>query len=254
MKKIVIFMANWGSGGIETNYLNILEGLKSKFDISICCFGLSDDLFLNNLKKIGVKIKYFKDIKKTQELIPLKERLIFLRKFVCENQVDIIHINVSNGIAFLYGAIIKKYSPKTTVIIHGHGDGIQGRFIILKKILYGMSRILFEKKMDYFIGCTDQIKEWMFSKSTKKKNNCITLKNAINVNKYKFNNSYRNEIKSQLKIGESLVIGTVGRIDEQKNPLFILDIIEKSLFFKAIYLIFFISFIMVFSFTILKIK
>lgn len=50
----------------------------------------------------------------------------------------------------------------------------------------------------------------------------------IDTEMYKFNNEYRNEIRTELNIDENtLLIGNIGRLDYQKNQIYLLEILKK---------------------------
>ena len=54
------------------------------------------------------------------------------------------------------------------------------------------------------------------------------LNNAIDIEKFSFSQSYRNEIRNELDIDEKCyVIGQVAKLEEQKNPLFLLEIFNE---------------------------
>lgn len=54
------------------------------------------------------------------------------------------------------------------------------------------------------------------------------IKNGIDTSKFAFNNTVRKEIREKLRISpNTFVLGTVGRLVEQKNPLFALQIFKE---------------------------
>ena len=66
----------------------------------------------------------------------------------------------------------------------------------------------------------------------------IIIKNGIDIEKYKFNKNIREKYRKELKIKDSeIVLGSVGRLCEQKNPLFLLKIFNE--YQKIIYCLIF---------------
>lgn len=55
------------------------------------------------------------------------------------------------------------------------------------------------------------------------------IPNVISTEKYKFDMATRLEVRKQTKTTEKLIVGTVGRLVEQKNPFFAVDVFEKLL-------------------------
>ena len=50
--------------------------------------------------------------------------------------------------------------------------------------------------------------------------------NAININQFKFDESIRKKVRKKLGIKEKFVVGFIGRISDQKNPLFLPEIMK----------------------------
>lgn len=55
----------------------------------------------------------------------------------------------------------------------------------------------------------------------------IIISNAIDVEKYCFDDVKRKKLRRDLKWEENYIIGNIGRLHFQKNQMFILDIFEK---------------------------
>lgn len=55
------------------------------------------------------------------------------------------------------------------------------------------------------------------------------INNAVDIKKFKFNLEVREKLRAQLLIKDKLVIGHVGRFNEQKNHLFLIDIFLEVL-------------------------
>ena len=53
------------------------------------------------------------------------------------------------------------------------------------------------------------------------------IPNAINMDKFKYSNAIRQEVRKELGINNQLVIGNVGRFNLQKNHCFLLDIFNE---------------------------
>ncbi len=226
---ILILTNAWGSGGIETNFINILKNFHNndKYNFHISTFKYLSNIFEERLFKYCTSFTYYYDGRTLDRRIKLTEQLKYL-KLISNGNYDIIHINNSSGMGFVYAHTIKKYNKKVKVILHGHGDGIGGRFKFIKKIIYPMLRKMYEKDIDFAIGCSEQIKKWLFSNKMCSSNKCKTIKYSIDVDQFQFNMGNRVDMRKKLCIPDScFLIGTIGRIDEQKNPYFILEVIKK---------------------------
>ena len=79
-----------------------------------------------------------------------------------------------------------------------------------------------KKYTDYRFACTENAGKMMFGNLDFK-----VIYNAINVEDYAFNETIREKLRKELNIdNETLVLGTVGRIDTVKNPNGIIDILS----------------------------
>lgn len=101
-------------------------------------------------------------------------------------------------------------------------EQIEGLFLTVKDILYRKHVSRIEKYSDYCFACSEVAGKWIFKNKPVK-----VLNNAIDAELYKFNSEARNKIRQELGIEKYFVLGTVGRIMTQKNPLGIVDIFSE---------------------------
>ncbi len=143
---------------------------------------------------------------------------LFLKKIIKSNTYDIVHINLRERYA--YACAINAYK-KAKIIYHVHNPRVKSKIGILGEFI---NRLII-KKSDLLMACSNDAGKSMFNSEK-----FIVFKNKIKIELFKFNNEYRLEIRKKLNLKENnILIGTVARITEQKNPLFALDIIEKCI-------------------------
>ena len=82
---------------------------------------------------------------------------------------------------------------------------------------YYVSRI--EKYSDYALACSKEAGNWLF-----KNKEFVILNNAIDSEKYRFNESIRREYRKLFELKNEIIVGTVANISEVKNPKGLLDI------------------------------
>lgn len=70
-----------------------------------------------------------------------------------------------------------------------------------------------EKYTDYCLACSSAAGEWLFPHQK-----FIVLNNAVDVERFSFRPQVAETVRKELSLGDSLVVGTVGRIVPQKNP------------------------------------
>ena len=79
------------------------------------------------------------------------------------------------------------------------------------------------------IGCGQLAGERVFGKLNMKRSFAHVLPNAIDTQRFAFSSEYRGEVRKELGIGSKPAIGIVGRLSEQKNPLFALKVLNAVL-------------------------
>ncbi len=144
-----------------------------------------------------------------------------IKKFFKENanKYDIIHCHVANaGAIFLYYA--KKYGIKVR-IIHSHATVTSDKKI--KQIRNNLILPLTIHNATNYFACSDKAGRAMF-----KNKKYYVVNNAINCEKYEFNEVYRKEIRNEFNIeNDECLIGNIGRFVHQKNQEYLLNIANE---------------------------
>lgn len=202
-------------GGIEGIISSLCENIdhsKVVIDFYACgsCF------LLNKEKAEKYGGKYY-------EIPPYKKLFKFkkmLRKYFKENNYDIVHANM-NSLSFLALSQAKKAGIKIR-IAHSHSTSNKKELVhhIIKKILKPFAR----KGATHFFACSKYAGEWLFGKKTK----FYIINNGVDFSRFAFNEVKRNEVRKELGIEPNAkVLGNIGRLDPQKNHMFLLEIYEK---------------------------
>lgn len=76
------------------------------------------------------------------------------------------------------------------------------------------------KNPTHYFSCGDKAGKWLFGKDA----DFLTMNNAIDTEKFVFNPSVRKEYREKLDVEDTILIGHVGRLDTQKNHLFLIQI------------------------------
>lgn len=188
---------------INMDFVVTSDNIKNEFYTEIINNG-NNVFFIesNRLKKILKSIKNIKN---------------FLKKNA--HKYDIIHCNVANiGLIFLYYA--KKYGMKNR-IIHSHATVTAETF--LHKL---RNQIIIPITVSYannLFACSNAAGKAMFGEKS-----FFIVNNAIDSKKYFYSKKNRKQIRNEFKINDNtLVIGNIGRISNQKNHSFMLELIEK---------------------------
>jgi len=106
-----------------------------------------------------------------------------------------------------------------------HNQSTMGKGEPLKNLIKLALKPFAKMFVTNFIACTKHAGKWLFGNSQ-----FVVFRNAIDTQKFAFNQTVRNEIRQELGISEGqFVLGHVGRFEPQKNHRFLLRIFDEIL-------------------------
>lgn len=136
-------------------------------------------------------------------------------------EYKIIHGHVRST-ASIYLKIAKNYNLIT--IAHSHNTSSGSGFISVIKNLF---QYPIRNISDYFLACSESAGKWLFGDKIVVSNKFNILNNAIEADRFTFNNKVRDAIRNEFGIEAKYVIGHVGRFHPQKNHEFLIDIFKN---------------------------
>lgn len=175
----------------------------------------------SEIKDLGGRI-YYLDMARHNGIGTYYEKLDeFFKKN--SKQIDGIHCNCQS----LINIDLLKYAKKYNVpirIIHAHNAGYGQRPSFVQKLIILINKLTVKKYATHFFACSELAAKWMFPKNIQ----TTVIHNAIESRKFKFNENTRISKRADLNISsDTFVVLFVGRLDPQKNPLYLIEIFEK---------------------------
>lgn len=221
-KRICVFCECWESGGIESFMYNVLSDIDIKgLEVDIVVSQLKDSIFSERLKSIGIN---FLELSGNQKRIIKNYRLF--SKLLKERQYDVIHMNIFHAISFIYAVPARKNGIKTR-IAHSHNTKIgRCRSYPLKKLLHWFFKSFCCGIFTDFWACSAAAAEFMFSKRLLSNEGFELIPNGIDTERFAFREEARVKIRNELRVGNKAVLVNIGRLCEQKNQMFLLDIMK----------------------------
>lgn len=221
MKKIKILHVGLSSnlGGIEKYLINIHRNINfDEFDIDYLVFKGQKVCFFDEIVK---KSNIFEITKRTENY---KKYIDDLKEFFKKSNYDYIEFHLMEFSCFERILYAKKYT-KSKIILHSHIAN--HKISSLKTRLLNMVGKIIVKKNDTYlkVACSNSAGIYMFKDF--KNNNFTILNNGIDIKEFQFNQLRREKIRKELKIENKFVIGNIGRLVEQKNQTFLLDIFDE---------------------------
>ena len=221
MIKILHFVhALTRGGGLANfimNYYRNIDRTKVQFDFIY--FREVENSFISEIESLGGRC--YKFTEPSSNLKFIKEAKTFFMEH--KNEYTAIHCHALFATA-TYGPIAKKHGIKH-VISHAHSTIYGKGFVrqIRNYIIIRLTRIIATDKM----ACSKQSAEFMYGKKAVELGKVAVINNAIDCNKYIFDEEIRNQVRSELGIGNELVLGHVGGFSATKNHTFILDVLAQ---------------------------
>jgi glycosyltransferase involved in cell wall biosynthesis len=115
-----------------------------------------------------------------------------------------------------------KKAGVSRIIVHSHSSGINGHFRIVNYLMHIMARPII-KHAKYRCACSDIAAVWMFGTTT----NVNIIQNGVDIERYKFNEHARNNIRNELMLDGKIVIGSVSDFSYPKNPEFLYKLVKE---------------------------
>ena len=213
-----------GQESVVYNMLSVLD-LKNEFSVDLFTPYYSDNKNLINLIEANAGKIYslginFKTGDNRFRLSPAVNKFFD----TLDKKYDTVHIHTGSFSTMLVYAMSARKHGINNIIVHAHNSSTSETLIytVFRKVL----SFFLKKYATSFVGCSSEAINWRWSSDISK--GAQVVRSGIDINKYKFNNDYRNEIRSKYNIKDKFVIGHIARYTREKNHIFTIDI-AKSL-------------------------
>ena len=218
MKRVLCILANMNAGGAETFLMKIYRQLdKTKYQMDFCINAPDKCFYEDEIVSLGGKIYR---IPTKSESFRLYKRNLF--EVVNSNGYKNVLRIASNGASLIDMKIAKKAGASVCAVRSSNSSDGKGLKI---KIAHRLGRILYGKYVDVKIAPSDLAAIYTFGKKDYLQGNVNILHNGLKLSEYAFNPANRTAIRNEYGISEeTIVIGHIGRFQQQKNHVFLIDI------------------------------
>ena len=187
--KVLQVGLSFNPGGIESfvmTYYRELSKQGVRFDFISMFPHLA---YEEEIKSLGGKVFHTCDARKH----PLKFSRQ-MRKILRIGRYDAVHVNMLSA-ANIVPLIVASYGKVPTVIAHSHNSSTPG---VVRNLLHRINRPLIPMFATKYFACSELAGEWLFSKKIRKSNNYHLIHNALDLKKFAFSSSEREEIRHEL--------------------------------------------------------
>lgn len=217
--RVASVIGRYIGGGVEAVTINYYRNIdKNKVQLDFICDEDSTNIPYEEIEKMGGKVIIIPSYSK-----PFKYHKA-LKRVLKEGNYKIIHSHISTMSVFsLFAA---KCAGVPVRIAHSHSttNKKEKKKNLMKQVLRPFSKVF---ATDYMC-CSELAGRWLFGNKEYDKGNVYLLNNAIDLDKFKYNESLRKKKRKELCIKDNtLVIGHIGRFVAQKNHDFLIDIFNE---------------------------
>ncbi len=222
-------------GGVE-NYLyqnyKYIEHKKVKFSF----FFLKGNSLKSKMNSQVIKDCEIESLAPPDGLLGYFRVIFYLLKKIDRKKYHIVHINTGSLVVTFVCISIAALKGVKMRISHSHSTHSVGNVASndvtkrLIKIMTPFMQAVVILLSTHLFACSQDAGRSLFGKLGIRSRKFRIMPNAIEIDKFIFDQDVRRKVREQLGICEStFVIGHVGRFDENKNQIFLLEILRKQL-------------------------
>lgn len=215
MIKVLHIVPNMNVGGLETFIMNVYRNIdRNKIQFDFVEHYKDESAYDKEIKSLGGTIYHF-TLRNDNNIFKYIKNLNKLFKEHKEYKVIHCHMESIGALVFL----IAKFHGIKIRIGHAHTNSVTNN---LKGKIKRFTSSFFKYTTTINLACSDEAGKYLF-----KNKKFIVIPNGIDFEKFKFNKEKRNELRKKFNLNKELVIGHVGRMDDAKNQLFLIDVFNK---------------------------
>lgn len=217
MQQRVLHVLNGlGTGGIEKYILDLFQQIDPKKYVFDFLLRKKANMHEQLISSLGGRVYYVSPYpeKKKQNYKDVDQF------FHSHKEYNIVHIHM-NSLEYITILKLAKKHHIPNIILHSHNSS---RVTLKARSLHYRNRFLTRNYPTERLACSDKAANWMFGDQS-----YMFVSNGINTEQFKFNQTYRDEIRKELSLGDKYVWGHVGRLSEIKNQKFVIDLFNRQL-------------------------
>ena len=217
--KIAHIIGKTENGGVEAvvmNYYRHIDRSKIQYDF-IFDYDSSDPILLDEVEALGggfIIVPPYQNILENQRV---------LCKFFRRNNYPLVYSHLNTLSVFpLFAAW--RMGVKIRVA-HNHSTAGKGEFKrnMMKYALRPFAKIF----PTHLCACSEYAGRWLFGNKAMDSGRVKVWNNAIETERYAYNEPVRNEMRQSLKLTDKFVVGHAGRFATQKNHSFLVEIFAE---------------------------
>lgn len=212
--RILHILQRMEAGGTQALLMNIYRNMdRNKVQFDFLVEYSNKEFYDDEIISLGGKI-YYTNVRRDFNILKFQKKL---KEILETGEYNIVHVH-TYSIGYFCLSVAKKCGVKVR-IAHSHNNETVKDFKYIPKLI--LQKLYTIHATDLF-ACSEEAGKYLFK--NKKFN---VLKNAIDSEKFIYNETNRLKIRKELGIEDAFVVGHVGRLHAQKNHKFLLKIFKK---------------------------
>ena len=222
-KKTIVHIAQSAGGVAEYLYM-FLKNFKGKEYENILIASQDYENQLDRFKPYTSNIYIVHMVREIEPKNDIKA-ILKVRKVLKQIKPDIVYLHSSKAGAI--GRIALAFNFKTKILYNAHGWYFNAQISEKKKKIFAVIEKILAIKTDKIINISkSEYESALKYKIAPEKKMCI-IENGIDFTKFENNDKYREETRKKYHIADNeIVIGVVGRLTEQKDPITMIKAFE----------------------------
>ena len=218
MERILQVIGSLGYAGVEAVVMNYYRHVdKNKVQFDFITSSQVPERYDDEIISRGGRIYR----------LPSRSRAPFaymqaLKKLIRQNKYQIVHIHQNSASMAMDGLVAKMCGVP---VIIGHSHNIRCNVLWQHRLF----KPLVNHVVTYRFACSEAAGEWVFGKKAR----VDVVNNAIDTDKYLFDESKRQEFRNKFGLEDKFVVGFVGRLHMQKNPYRLVEIFRALTLIRA---------------------
>lgn len=213
--RILNFLPNLRQAGIESFVMSVYRNIdRSKIQFDFVVHSTKREFYDDEVEALGGKIYYltYKDDKNLFKYVKDLNRL-----FQEHPEYRIVHGHMQSMMPLYLNYAKKNHVPVR--IAHSHNNSYEKS--LKGTVLHLFSRFSRYPATDCY-ACSDDSGRYLFGNRK-----FDVIYNGIDMQKFTYNDSVREQLRKKLQIGtDEILLGTVGRMEKQKNQMFLLNVLS----------------------------
>ena len=220
-RRICIVCQSWESGGIESFLAGVLLHMdRAGLEAELVVEQLGESVFSAPLREAGIRI--------TELSGRLNRPANYFRFFrlLKERDCSLVHLNAFQGLSLLY-LPVARLAGVPVRIAHSHNTALRRSPLRpLKLLLHRLGSACFSGSATELWACSQAAAAFMFPARLLSGRGFRFIPNGIDRERFRFRPRLREEQRRALGFTGCFVLGSVGRLCDQKNQTFLLDVMK----------------------------